>query len=204
MAEPELLTVDQLAERTRTSVRTIRYYSGRGLLPPPQLRGRTGLYGPDHVARLQLVAELTELGFTLAAVERYLERVPASAGPEELALQLALLTPWAPEHHDEDDRDAPEERGDLPADFWRRSREIIDRHAAALAEELMSTFQEEVLQPYRDAGRPAVERARLASGLSQLKPVTVQRLVMAFGRAMNRTIRARASESLSPMTLAGE
>ena len=52
--------------------------------------------------------------------------------------------------------------------------------------------------------RRAVERARLASGLSQLKPVTVQRLVMAFGRAMNRTIRARASESLSPMTLAGE
>src|SRR5690348_11701671 len=89
--DPELLTVDQLAARTGTTVRTIRYYAGRGLLPPPQLRGRTGLYGPDHVARLLLVAELSDLGFTLTAIERHLERLPQSAGPEELALQLALL-----------------------------------------------------------------------------------------------------------------
>jgi DNA-binding transcriptional MerR regulator len=40
------LTIDQLAERSGISVRTIRFYAGRGLLPAPQLRGRTGLYGP--------------------------------------------------------------------------------------------------------------------------------------------------------------
>ncbi|GAA1840605.1 MerR family transcriptional regulator [Pseudonocardia ailaonensis] len=235
MAEPALLTVDQLAERTRTSVRTIRYYAGRGLLPPPTLRGRTGLYGSDHVARLMLVAELTDLGFTLAAIERYLERLPSSAGPEELALQLALLTPWAPEQFDDVDRAGLEDRAgrtldddtverlaasgvvessgdgrfrvpgpialaagldsldpELSADFWRRSREIIDRHTAALADELMSVFQEEVLQPYRDAGRPAEQRARLASALARLKPVTVQGVVTAFGRSVNRNIRARA------------
>ena len=47
---PGQLTVDQLAARSGTSVRTIRFYTARGLLPPPQLRGRTGLYGADHLA----------------------------------------------------------------------------------------------------------------------------------------------------------
>jgi DNA-binding transcriptional MerR regulator len=247
MAEPEaaadsaLLTVDQLAARTGTSVRTIRYYAGRGLLPPPTLRGRTGLYGPDHVARLMLVAELSALGFTLTAIERHLERLPPSAGPDELALQLALLTPWAPEQFDEVDRAELEERAgrdldadvlerlvaygvversgpdryrvqgqiplaaamdsldfDLDAEFWRRSREVIDRHTSALAEELMGVFQEHVLQPYRDAGRPAEQRSKLAAALSRLKPVTVQGVVTAFGLAVNRAIRERTERSSEP------
>ncbi len=53
----------------------------------------------------------------------------------------------------------------------------------------MALFQDEVLQPYRDRGRPADERDRLAEALSQLKPVTVRGVVTAFGRAVNRTIR---------------
>ena len=54
-----------------------------------------------------------------------------------------------------------------------------------------SMFQDEVLQPYRDRGRPADERARLAAALAQLKPITVRGVVTAFGRAVNRTIRQR-------------
>ena len=103
MAAPvtDLLTVDQLAERTGVSVRTIRFYAGRGLLPAPQLRGRTGLYGPGHVARLSLVCELSALGFTLAAIEAQLRRLPVDAGADELALHRALLTPWVPEQVEE-------------------------------------------------------------------------------------------------------
>jgi DNA-binding transcriptional MerR regulator len=234
MAEHELLTVDQLAARTGTSVRTIRYYAGRGLLPPPTLRGRTGLYGADHIARLMLVAELSALGFTLTAIEKHLERLPPSAGPEELALQLALLTPWAPEQLDEVDLSTLQARAgrplddatierllaygvvertetgfrvqgqialataldsldfDLPTEFWARSREVIDRHTAALADDLMALFQDQVLQPYRDAGRPADQRSKLATALARLKPITVQGVVTAFGRAVNRQIRERA------------
>jgi hypothetical protein len=79
----------------------------------------------------------------------------------------------------------------LPRDVWQRSHELIAKHTAALAEDLMAMFQNEVLQPYRDRGRPADERLRLAEAFSQLKPVTVQGLVTAFGRAVNRTIRER-------------
>ena len=82
-------------------MRTIRFYARRGLLPAPQLRGRTGLYGPDHLARLELVSELSALGFTLAAIEAQLARLPAEGGAEELALHRALLTPWVPEQVEE-------------------------------------------------------------------------------------------------------
>ena len=43
------LTIDQLAAATGTTSRRIRSYQTLGLLPHPELRGRTGLYGDDHV-----------------------------------------------------------------------------------------------------------------------------------------------------------
>lgn len=230
----ELLTIDQLGARTGITVRTIRFYAGRGLLPPPTLRGRTGLYGPDHLARLEMVSELTALGFTLAAIENHLERLPETAGAAELALQRALLTPWVPEQIEEVDRAELDRRAGrplldedldalvglgvvsrgtderlllhgsatlggglavldsgLPVDVWRRAHALIEQHTTALAEDLMKVFQDDVLQPYRDRGRPADERTRLAEAFSQLKPVTVRGVVTAFGRAVNRTIRER-------------
>ncbi|MEU8800273.1 MerR family transcriptional regulator [Spirillospora sp. NPDC048819] len=91
------LTVDELASRAGVTVRTVRFYAGRGLLPPPKLRGRTGLYGADHLARLELVRELQSLGLTLASIEKHLQKIPLDAPAEDLALQRALLSPWAPE-----------------------------------------------------------------------------------------------------------
>lgn len=233
-SDEELLTVDQLAARTGITVRNIRFYAGRGLLPPPRLRGRTGLYGPDHLARLELVSELSALGFTLSAIEAQLGRLPPSAGGDELALHRALLTPWVPEQIEEVDSAELQRRAGralgadelaaleglgviriaddgrirlrgpgslgeglaaldsgLPATLWTRAHVIIEKHTTALAEELMELFQEEVLQPFRDRGRPAEERARLAAVLGGLKPITLRGVVRAFGRAVNRTIRAR-------------
>ena len=43
------------------------------------------------------MCELSALGFTLAAIEAQLARLPAEAGADELALHRALLTPWVPE-----------------------------------------------------------------------------------------------------------
>lgn len=95
------LTIDELAARVGLTVRTVRAYAGRGLLPPPVLRGRTGLYGPEHLARLALIKEMLADGYTLAAVERVLARAPEGVAPQGLALHRALLTPWLPEEPEE-------------------------------------------------------------------------------------------------------
>lgn len=93
----EQLTIAELAQRTGVSVRTIRFYAGMDLIPPPRVRGRLGLYDERHVARLELVRDLQGLGFTLAAIEGYLTRIPLDRTPEDLALHRALLAPWLPE-----------------------------------------------------------------------------------------------------------
>ena len=51
------------------TVRNIRAHQSRGLLPPPEVRARTGYYGAEHVARLRLIQELQGNGYNLAAIK---------------------------------------------------------------------------------------------------------------------------------------
>ncbi|GHJ36158.1 MerR family transcriptional regulator [Streptomyces sp. TS71-3] len=69
----ELLTIGQLSRRTGLSVRTIRYWSDAGALPPVA-RSESGyrLYDAASVARLELVRTLRELDLPLADVRRVL------------------------------------------------------------------------------------------------------------------------------------
>jgi DNA-binding transcriptional MerR regulator len=71
------LTIDELARETGMTVRNIRAHQSRGLLPPPEVRARTGFYGPEHVERLRLVRDLQADGLNLKAIERMLD------GPQE-------------------------------------------------------------------------------------------------------------------------
>jgi DNA-binding transcriptional MerR regulator len=66
-------TIDDLAARVGMTVRNVRAHQSRGLLPPPEVRGRTGYYGPEHVARLELIKELQADGFNLEAIRRLLD-----------------------------------------------------------------------------------------------------------------------------------
>ena len=90
-----LLTLDELAERSGMSVRNIRFYTTRGLVPPPIRKGRQGFYAPEHLVRLELVQELQSHGFTLSAIERYVSSIPATATPEDIALHRTVLAPWS-------------------------------------------------------------------------------------------------------------
>ena len=90
----ELLTLDELTNRVGMSVRNVRFYTTKGLVPPPIRRGRSGYYTPDHVARLELVQELQSHGFTLSAIEKYVANIPRDATPEDIALQRTMLAPW--------------------------------------------------------------------------------------------------------------
>jgi DNA-binding transcriptional MerR regulator len=71
-------TIDELARHAGMTVRNIRAHQSRGLLPPPQVRGRTGYYGAEHVARIGLIKELQADGFNLEAIRRLLESAGGS------------------------------------------------------------------------------------------------------------------------------
>jgi len=76
------LTVDELAQRTGVSVRNIRAYQTAGLLAPPTLHGRLGVYSHRHQARLELIRELRHMGFGLDAIRDMLNHVPNGAGAQ--------------------------------------------------------------------------------------------------------------------------
>lgn len=67
------LTIDELAREMGLSVRNVRSHQARGLLPPPEVRGRIGYYGSEHVSRLRLIAELQGEGMKLEGIRRLLK-----------------------------------------------------------------------------------------------------------------------------------
>ncbi len=64
--------IEDLAADAGTTVRNIRVYQERGLLPPPERRGRTAYYGPEHKQRLLLILRLLDRGYTFATIEELL------------------------------------------------------------------------------------------------------------------------------------
>lgn len=123
-SDPTLLTLDELTARVGLSVRTLRFYTSRGLVPPPIRRGRSGYYTAIHVARIELVLELQSHGFTLSAIERYVAGIPADATPEDISLARTMLAPW---------------QSDLPVDMDRTQLET--RAGRALSTEDIATLQ---------------------------------------------------------------
>jgi DNA-binding transcriptional MerR regulator len=109
------LTIDQLAQRTGMTVRNIRAHQSRGLLPPPQVRGRTGYYGADHVARIELIQDLQADGFNLEAIRRLIESSGGSS-TEVLRFTQAVRAPF------EDEEPEIVELPELAARFGDRGR----------------------------------------------------------------------------------
>lgn len=79
-AKPDgMMTIGELARRTGMTIRNIRAHQTRGLLPPPEVHGRTGYYNEDHVARIELTREMQAEGLNLEAIRRVLESSEGSS-----------------------------------------------------------------------------------------------------------------------------
>ncbi|WP_333732687.1 MerR family transcriptional regulator [Streptomyces sp. IBSBF 3010] len=92
-----LLSIGELARRAGLSVKTIRYYSDRGIVAPAA-RTPAGYrrYGADAVARLGLVRTLRELGLGLDTIRKVADQelsLPdvAAAHAEALEAQIRVL-----------------------------------------------------------------------------------------------------------------
>ncbi|MFC9248386.1 MerR family transcriptional regulator [Streptomyces sp. NPDC057136] len=60
--------MEELAKEAGISVRTLRFYRERGLIPPPRREGRIAWYDDHHLARLRTVTGLLERGHTLNGI----------------------------------------------------------------------------------------------------------------------------------------
>ncbi|MER6945305.1 MerR family transcriptional regulator [Nonomuraea sp. NPDC000554] len=92
-----LYSIGDLARRTGLTVKAIRFYSDRGIVPPTG-RSPSGyrLYDIDAVARLDLVRTLRDLGLDLPTIRKVLDREislaeVASAHADALAVQIRTL-----------------------------------------------------------------------------------------------------------------
>lgn len=78
---PEVLTIGRLAHRTGLPVRTLRFWSDEGAVPPVgRSAGGYRLYDAESVARVELVRTLRELGLGLDDVCRVLSGRTTVAG----------------------------------------------------------------------------------------------------------------------------
>ncbi|MFE7598615.1 MerR family transcriptional regulator [Streptomyces sp. NPDC057494] len=60
--------MEELASTAGITVRTLRFYRERGLIPPPRREGRIAWYDDSHLARLRTIAALLERGHTLNGI----------------------------------------------------------------------------------------------------------------------------------------
>lgn len=63
------MTIEELAAQVGMTVRNVRAYNSAGLLSPPTLRGRLGLYGEEHLAQLRVVRSLRNQGISLERIK---------------------------------------------------------------------------------------------------------------------------------------
>ena len=90
--------IDDLARLAGTTVRNVRAYQDRGLLPPPRRDGRVGWYSDDHLARLRLIGNLLERGFSLGNIAELVGAFERGAGLSELlGLAAAVSSPFSDE-----------------------------------------------------------------------------------------------------------
>ncbi|UKY51510.1 MerR family transcriptional regulator [Streptomyces inhibens] len=115
--------IEDLAHISGATVRTIRAYQDRGLLPRPERRGRANVYGDAHLARLRQIADLLDRGYTLASIKELLEAWDAGLDlGGVLGLVAEIDGPWT------DEEASRISRADLDAAFGGTS------HDAAVAE----------------------------------------------------------------------
>ena len=139
------MTIDQLARLVGMTVRNVRAYTSRGLVPPPRLVGRTGYYGEEHADRLRLVRDLVDRGYTLGAVEKALSENAAVADSHALDLFALLANPLG----------QPQASETLPIATLARLAGVDLETQEALLPQLEELKLVEELEKRRSAGRSA-------------------------------------------------
>lgn len=89
-------TIDELSQAAGMTVRNVRAYQDKGLIPPPEIRGRTGIYSSAHLARLRVIGPLLARGYSLSNIGELIGAWEKGQDLHQLlGLEQALTTPWS-------------------------------------------------------------------------------------------------------------
>lgn len=92
------MRIADLARASSLSVRNIREYQDRGLLPPPRRDGRVAWYDDDHLVRLRLISRLLDRGYTIAVIRDLLDAWSDGRDLHDvLGLETTVSRPWTDE-----------------------------------------------------------------------------------------------------------
>lgn len=95
---PEEWSIDEVARRAGTTVRNVRLYQERGLLPPPRRDGRKGWYNEEHLSRLRLVLSMLRRGYPITAIRELTDAWAARRTlADVLGFEEALAEPFVTE-----------------------------------------------------------------------------------------------------------
>ncbi|MFG2223975.1 MerR family transcriptional regulator [Streptomyces sp. NPDC048644] len=88
----------ELADEAGISVRTLRFYRERKLIPAPRREGRIAWYNEHHLARLRTIAALLDRGHTLGGIAELLSAFENGRDVGELlGLEQTFVSPWSDE-----------------------------------------------------------------------------------------------------------
>ncbi len=90
--------IDDLARAAGTTVRNVRSYQDKGLLPTPRREGRSAVYTEIHLTRLRLIGKLLDRGYSLGNIA---ELIAAWEGGQDIAALVgfedAITSPFSTE-----------------------------------------------------------------------------------------------------------
>lgn len=90
--------IDDLARAAGTSVRNVRVYQDRGILPAPLREGRVAIYTEAHLGRLRLIMQMLGRGYAFAQIKEMIDAWEAGRDLADLlGLEEALTEPWSDE-----------------------------------------------------------------------------------------------------------
>lgn len=211
-------TIDELAAVSRIPSRTIRFYQSKGALQPPVLRGRVAYYGPQHLERLKLIAQLQDRGLRIDAIRELTNRIDKGEVDvsEWLGLDAQIRAPWV------DDRPrtmtaaevaAGNEREGLIADLVRakviaREGDVyfvespallrlvlkledsgVDAEHAMHAVTLMRKYLARASRELADYFVDAVRAGEVDASLDHVRPIALDAVRVIFAREMERVLR---------------
>jgi DNA-binding transcriptional MerR regulator len=205
------MTIGELARRTGMTIRNIRAHQTRGLLPPPEVHGRTGYYNQEHVARIELTREMQAEGLNLEAIRRVMEgsegssremvdfaravRAPFEDETPEIFDMDELAAAWGVEQFDPKLLARVIELG-VPPQAAVETAEQLRRSSEKVARIFVELFVREIWEPFDKAGRPEEDWPKVREALDGMRPLASEGLLAMFQITMGESTEKAGERTL--------